>query len=186
VRRRGGSLAADGPGRPHRRRRVLGPLQGEVRPPTRRGRLTSSVMVSSTEHNLCYWFLEVCNSEQAIVVAVHADRAAVRRFLAILAACAFLVGALKNQSGERRPKEGVTAFYRCTVLVAGVFAGGSLFSVAAAVVGIASYVAHEARAGFGPPQPPLSTTSETDGPRQGSHHACDSCGSNKAHAGTVC
>lgn len=107
-------------------------------------------------------------------------------FLATLAACAFLVGALKNQSGQRRPKEGVTAFYRCTVLVAGVFAGGSLFSVAAAVVGIASYVAHEARAGFGPPQPPLSTTSETDGPRQGSHHACDSCGSTKAHAGTVC
>jgi hypothetical protein len=87
-----------------------------------------------------------------------------RRFLAILAACAFLVGALKNQSGERRPKEGVTTLYRCTVLVAGVFAGGSFFSVAAAVAGIASYVAHEAAAGFGPPAqpPPLS---ETDGPR---------------------
>jgi len=50
----GGSLAADGPGRPHRRRRVLGPLKGEVRPPTRRGRLISALMVSSTALNTTF------------------------------------------------------------------------------------------------------------------------------------
>uniref|UniRef100_K3ZC74 CASP-like protein n=2 Tax=Setaria italica TaxID=4555 RepID=K3ZC74_SETIT len=75
-------------------------------------------------------------------------------FLAVLAASAFLVGALRNQSGERRPREGIAStYYRCTVLVAGVFAGGSFLAVAAAVVGIASYVALEAVAGSGPPRP---------------------------------
>ncbi|KAL6905857.1 hypothetical protein ACP4OV_003458 [Aristida adscensionis] len=67
-------------------------------------------------------------------------------FLAILSAAAFLVGALKSQSGERRPRGGVASYYRCTVLVAGVFAGGSFFALAAAAVGIASYVAIEATA----------------------------------------
>lgn len=89
-----------------------------------------------------------------------------RRILAILAVCALLIGALKNHSGERRPKEGVTTFYRCTVLVVGVFAGGSFFSVAAAVVGIASYAGHEAAA----------AATENDGPRRGSHDSCDLCG----------
>ncbi|CAN6326201.1 unnamed protein product [Urochloa humidicola] len=78
-------------------------------------------------------------------------------FLAVLAVIAFLVGALKNQSGERRPSKrdvGVNV-YRCTVLVAGVFAGGSFLAIAAAAVGIGSYVAlqSEAAAGSGPPRP---------------------------------
>ncbi|RLN30130.1 hypothetical protein C2845_PM05G08310 [Panicum miliaceum] len=64
-------------------------------------------------------------------------------FLAILAASAFLVGALRNQSGERRPRGDVSTYYRCTVLVAGVFAGGSFLAIAAAAVGIGSYVALE-------------------------------------------
>ncbi|XP_062202967.1 uncharacterized protein LOC133905249 [Phragmites australis] len=76
-------------------------------------------------------------------------------FLAILAACAFVVGAFKNQTAERRPKEDVATYYRCTVLVAGVFVGGSFFSVAAAAVGIASYVALEKAASAAPPQPPV-------------------------------
>ncbi|CAN6335873.1 unnamed protein product [Urochloa humidicola] len=68
-------------------------------------------------------------------------------FLAALAASAFLVGAVKNQSGERRPSRGdVAAYYRCTVLVAGVFAGGSFLAIAAAAVGIGSYVALESEA----------------------------------------
>ncbi|CAL5097718.1 unnamed protein product [Urochloa decumbens] len=77
-------------------------------------------------------------------------------FLAALAASAFLVGALKNQSGERRPSKGdVATYYRCTVLVAGVFAGGSFLAIAAAAVGIGSYVALESEAaGSGPPRSP--------------------------------
>jgi hypothetical protein len=75
-----------------------------------------------------------------------------RRFLAVLAASAFLVGALRSQSGERRPREGIAStYYRCTVLVAGVFAGGSFLAVAAAAVGIASYVALEEATGSSPP-----------------------------------
>ncbi|KAL6641685.1 hypothetical protein ACP70R_019866 [Stipagrostis hirtigluma subsp. patula] len=74
-------------------------------------------------------------------------------FLAILSACAFLVGAFRNQSGERRPRGDVATYYRCTVLVAGVFAGGSFFALAAAAVGIASYVALEGAAGSAPPGP---------------------------------
>ncbi|CAN6330910.1 unnamed protein product [Urochloa humidicola] len=81
-------------------------------------------------------------------------------FLAAAAASAFLVGALKNQSGEWRPstsKGDVAMYYRCTVLVAGVFAGGSFLAIAAAAVGIGSYVALESEAaGSGPPrQPPV-------------------------------
>ncbi|RLM98751.1 uncharacterized protein LOC112884535 [Panicum hallii] len=72
-------------------------------------------------------------------------------FLAILAASAFLVGALRNQSGERRPRGDVSTYYRCTVLVAGVFAGGSFLAIAAAAVGIGSYVALEEAAGSCPP-----------------------------------
>ncbi|CAL4903612.1 unnamed protein product [Urochloa decumbens] len=77
-------------------------------------------------------------------------------FLAALAASAFLVGALKNQSGERRPSKGdVATYYRCTVLVVGVFAGGSFLAIAAAAVGIGSYVALESEAaGSGPPRSP--------------------------------
>ncbi|KAF7013631.1 hypothetical protein CFC21_027702 [Triticum aestivum] len=67
-------------------------------------------------------------------------------FLTILSTCAFLAGALRNDSTERRPKEGVASYYQCTVLVAGVFAGASFLSLAAAVVGIASYVAIEGAA----------------------------------------
>jgi len=74
-----------------------------------------------------------------------------RRFLAVLAAIAFLVGALRNQSGERRPRWDASTYYRCTVLVAGVFAGGSFLAVAAAAVGIGSYVALEEAAGSCPP-----------------------------------
>ncbi|KAE8801984.1 hypothetical protein D1007_22245 [Hordeum vulgare] len=68
------------------------------------------------------------------------------RFLAILSACAFLAGAVRNERGERRPKEGVASYYQCTVLVAGVFAGASFLSLAAAAVGIASYIATEGAA----------------------------------------
>ncbi|KAI4968205.1 hypothetical protein ZWY2020_005317 [Hordeum vulgare] len=67
-------------------------------------------------------------------------------FLAILSACAFLAGAVRNERGERRPKEGVASYYQCTVLVAGVFAGASFLSLAAAAVGIASYIATEGAA----------------------------------------
>ncbi|XBI88444.1 hypothetical protein VPH35_026414 [Triticum aestivum] len=68
-------------------------------------------------------------------------------FLTILSTCAFLAGALRNDSAERRPKEGVASYYQsCTVLVAGVFAGASFFSLAAAAVGITSYVAIEGAA----------------------------------------
>ncbi|KAF8658354.1 hypothetical protein HU200_059402 [Digitaria exilis] len=75
-------------------------------------------------------------------------------FLAMMAASAFIVGALRSQSGERRPREGISTYYRCTVLVAGVFAGGSFFAVAAAAVGIGSYVALEEAACSAPPRPP--------------------------------
>ncbi|KAG2623666.1 hypothetical protein PVAP13_3KG073300, partial [Panicum virgatum] len=76
-------------------------------------------------------------------------------FLAILAASAFLVGALRNQSGERRPRGDVSTYYRCTVLVAGVFAGGSFLAIAAAAVGIGSYVALEEAAGSCSCPPPV-------------------------------
>jgi hypothetical protein len=79
------------------------------------------------------------------------------RLLAILSACAFLVGAVRNESGERRPKEDIASYYQCTVLVAGVFAGASFFSLVAAAVGIISYVVTEgAASSVLPPPPPWS------------------------------
>lgn len=86
------------------------------------------------------------------------EELSVRRFLAILAASAFVVGAVRNESGERRPRGDVAAaYYQCTVLVAGVFAGGSFLSLLAAAVGIASYLGIErAAAGSAPSSPPWS------------------------------
>jgi hypothetical protein len=79
------------------------------------------------------------------------------RFMAILSTCAFLVGAVRNESGERRPKEDIASYYQCTVLVAGVFAGASFFSLVAASVGITSYIATErAASSVLPPSPPWS------------------------------
>ncbi|OEL35568.1 hypothetical protein BAE44_0003412 [Dichanthelium oligosanthes] len=125
-------------------------------------------------------------------------------FLAVLAATAFLVGAVRNQSGERRPKGDISAYYRCTVLVAGVFAGGSFFAIAAAAVGIGSYVTLESEAaGSGPPRPPSVhqygveessgraswawlPRSQSDDSRLGwPDDACAARGSTKARAGTV-
>uniref|UniRef100_A0A0E0J8J0 CASP-like protein n=1 Tax=Oryza nivara TaxID=4536 RepID=A0A0E0J8J0_ORYNI len=59
--------------------------------------------------------------------------------LATVSAAAFVVGAFRSQSGERRRREdGVETYYRCTVLVAGMFAGASSLAFLAAFVGIAS------------------------------------------------
>lgn len=61
------------------------------------------------------------------------------RLLATVSAAAFVVGAFRSQSGERRRREdGVETYYRCTVLVAGMFAGASSLAFLAAAVGIAS------------------------------------------------
>uniref|UniRef100_A0A0D3HSW4 CASP-like protein n=1 Tax=Oryza barthii TaxID=65489 RepID=A0A0D3HSW4_9ORYZ len=61
------------------------------------------------------------------------------RLLATVSAAAFVVGAFRSQSGERRRREdGVETYYRCTVLVSGVFAGASSLAFLAAAVGIAS------------------------------------------------
>jgi hypothetical protein len=75
------------------------------------------------------------------------------RILAILSTCAFLLGAVRNESGERRPKEDIASYYQCTVLVAGVFAGASFFSLVAAAVGIMSYIVTEGAASSVLPPP---------------------------------
>uniref|UniRef100_A0A0E0ML03 Uncharacterized protein n=1 Tax=Oryza punctata TaxID=4537 RepID=A0A0E0ML03_ORYPU len=109
-----------------------------------------------------------------------------RRFLAAVSATAFVVGAFRSQRGERRTREDdVATYYRCTVLVAGVFGGASFLALLAAAVGIASYVALEAAAASsGAPRPPcweerrLGVAAEQ--PEQGHRgHGCPSYGSNK-------
>ncbi|KAF0890079.1 hypothetical protein E2562_036618 [Oryza meyeriana var. granulata] len=93
-----------------------------------------------------------------------------------MSATAFLVGALRTESGERRPREDVATYYRCTVLVAGVFAGASFFALLTAAVGIASYVALDAVANSAPPLPPcweerrLGDAAAGQPQRQQGHH----------------
>uniref|UniRef100_A0A0E0FAS6 Uncharacterized protein n=1 Tax=Oryza meridionalis TaxID=40149 RepID=A0A0E0FAS6_9ORYZ len=108
------------------------------------------------------------------------------RFLATVSATAFVVGAFRSQSGERRQREdgGVETYYRCTVLVAGVFAGSSFLALLAAAVGIASYIALEAAAAASSAPPcweerrlGVAAAGQPEQGRRG--HGCPSYGSNK-------
>ncbi|XP_040254904.1 uncharacterized protein [Aegilops tauschii subsp. strangulata] len=101
---------------------------------------------SSNHRRVGGYFASILSCCIICSVVLKKVRRAACRFLTILSTCAFLAGALRNDSTERRPKEGVASYYQCTVLVAGVFAGASFLSLAAAVVGIASYVAIEGAA----------------------------------------
>uniref|UniRef100_A0A0D9XY48 Uncharacterized protein n=1 Tax=Leersia perrieri TaxID=77586 RepID=A0A0D9XY48_9ORYZ len=71
-----------------------------------------------------------------------------------MSVAAFVVGAVRNESGERRPREEEVGVATSTVLVAGVFAGASLLALLTAGDGVASYVALEAAAAAPPPRPP--------------------------------
>nr|ABA97194.1 hypothetical protein LOC_Os12g13900 [Oryza sativa Japonica Group] len=104
-----------------------------------------------------------------------------RRLLATVSAAAFVVGAFRSQSGERRRREdGVETYYRCTVLVAGVFAGASSLALLAAAVGIASYVALEAAAAAPCWEERRLGVAAAGQPEQGRRgHGCPSYGSNK-------
>ncbi|EEE53006.1 hypothetical protein OsJ_35695 [Oryza sativa Japonica Group] len=101
--------------------------------------------------------------------------------LATVSAAAFVVGAFRSQSGERRRREdGVETYYRCTVLVAGVFAGASSLALLAAAVGIASYVALEAAAAAPCWEERRLGVAAAGQPEQGRRgHGCPSYGSNK-------
>ncbi|BAT16504.1 Os12g0242200 [Oryza sativa Japonica Group] len=103
------------------------------------------------------------------------------RLLATVSAAAFVVGAFRSQSGERRRREdGVETYYRCTVLVAGVFAGASSLALLAAAVGIASYVALEAAAAAPCWEERRLGVAAAGQPEQGRRgHGCPSYGSNK-------